>query len=210
MFGINFFAAQPNPKKAQQKKPQDQVNTQEYLANIGKGIGASELIPPALLYTAGGIGIAATTKVVVDRPDDLDPIKLGALMGATVGSITLASILSAGVVKRANSRYDIMVGLAAEESRTADIFQAIIDSELYKGEKSFMAIVNLLDGVSDADKANLRRRYNEYNEQRLAAAAAQAAQQTANGAGGAPQSQTPPQSPPQQQNTPPTDGGAAK
>lgn len=209
MFGI-FGKLQTQPKKVD---PKEQPNQDEYLANVGKCVGAGDMIPPALFFTAGGIGAAATARTVMEHPDELDPLKFGALVGTTIGSITIGSILSARVAKKANDRYDIMTGLAAREARTADIFQAILESELCKGEKSFMAIVNLLDGVSDADKANLRRRYQEYNEQRLSAAASAAAQQLDNGAGGAPaqpQTPPPPQSPPQQNTSPAADGSAAK
>lgn len=134
-----------------------------YPEAIGLCAKPSEMIPAGLALVAGGVG-AATMIRLLQSEETATPAEFGITTALTIGSLTAGAILASNVMNKANANYDYVVCKCAEERRTAEIFSRIIRDGIYQGEYDFMEIVNALDGVSDADKDNLRKRFQAYME----------------------------------------------
>lgn len=164
-----------------------------YADAVDRCIPPASMILPACCLIGGGLALSTANDLIFPKDGNAENLPVG-LIAAGIAGISLGAGIGMTVnaVQRANRNYNYMVCKAAEERRTADIFERIIKSGVYTGEKSFMETVNALDGVSDADKENLRRRYQEYVQGKIHDAA-----HTPDPA----PAQQPPQTPPESGNT---------
>lgn len=161
MFGIN----------SQVQIPPAPQETQNPFAMIGTVVSPTRTVLPAALFTVGGInaGLLAGTVVAQIAEGEIKPGVVGLLSGLTCASIITGAIMTAENNQITNQRFDQVVAMAGTATRNSVIFSKILESDLYHGARSFEMIVDAL-AISDSDKACLKQRYAEYQEQLLAGA----------------------------------------
>lgn len=167
---INRNARKPAPQPKKQMAPQTQKETPRYNYELQmfECIDGSKLVGPSLQLVLGGAALTSTG-ILIRRGESTPWIAAG--VGITMANLGMAAYGISKQVQTANKAYDLMVSAAATERRTAEIFEAILTSKLYKGAKSFELIVDGLEGISDADRASLKSKYMDYQAKCVNAAA---------------------------------------
>ena len=165
---INRTARKVSPPKPAQPKTPKETPRYNYEAQIFECIDGTKLIAPSLQFVLGGAALTSTG-ILIRRGESTPWIAAG--IGITAANLGMAAYTVSKEVQKANKAYDLMVTAAARERRTAEIFEGILTSKLYKGAKSFELIVDALEGISDADRASLKSKYMDYQEKLVQKAA---------------------------------------